>query len=98
MELETPQGLLLWINNFLIKRSQCVVVDGEPPDWVPVTSGVPQGTVLGPLLFLSFINDLSSGITLEIRLFSDDCLIYREIKNTEDSAALQRDLDILRRW
>ena len=91
-------SLLLWINNFLTKRSQRVVVDGEASDWVPVISGVPQGTVLGPLLFLSFINDLSSGITSKIRLFADDCLIYRPIKNIEDSAALQRDLDILHRW
>ena len=73
-------SLLLCINNFLTKRSQRVVVDGEASDWVPVTSGVPQGTVLGPLLFLSFINDLSSGITSKIRLFADDCLIYRPIK------------------
>ena len=92
-------SLLLWINNFLTKRSQRVVVDGEASDWVPVTSRVPQGTVLGPmLLFLSFINDLSSGITSKIRLYAEDCLIYRPIKNTKDSAALQRDLDILYHW
>ena len=48
-------------------------------DWAPVLSGVPQGTVLGPLLFSVYINDISSDIESEIRLFADDCVCYREI-------------------
>jgi hypothetical protein len=83
-------SLLLWINNFLTKRSQRVVVDGESSDWVPVTSGVPQGTVLGPMLFLSFINDLPSGIISKIRLFADDCLIYRPINNPNNHCLATR--------
>ena len=58
-----------------------------------MVSGVPQGTVLGPLLFLLHINDLPSG-----RLFADDCLIYRNIKNTEDQITLQKDLNLLENW
>ena len=90
--------LLTWMENFLTKRSQRVVVDGESSDWIPVTSGVPQGTVLGPLLFLSFINDLPCGISSNIRLFADDCLLYRPISNTDDTKVLQNDLDTLHRW
>ena len=72
-------SLLLWMENFLTTRSQHVVVDGASPEWTPVTSsGVPQGqgTVLGPLLFLFFINDLPTEITSQLCLFADDCLIY----------------------
>jgi hypothetical protein len=91
-------SLLLWIDHFLTRRSQRVVVDGATSEWAPVTSGVPQGTVLGPLLFLSFINDLPSGITSRIRLFADDCLIYRTISNNSDTQALQVDLNTLHQW
>ena len=67
-------------------------------DWVPVLSGVPQGTVLGPLLFSLYINDISSDIESEIRLFADDCVCYREIKDEEDTMKLQRDIDRLGSW
>ena len=58
----------------------------------PVLSGVPQGTVLGPLLFSLYINDSSTDIDSEIRLFADDCVCYREIKDTEDTWKLQKDI------
>ena len=90
--------LLTWMENFLTQRSQRVVIDGKSSDWSPVTSGVPQGTVLGPLLFLAFINDLPSGISSKIRLFADDCLLYRTINNSEDTSLLQQDLDRLHQW
>ena len=61
-------------------------------------SGVPQGTVLGPLLFSLYINDISSDIESEIRLFADDCVCYREIKDEEDTLKLQRDIDRLGSW
>ena len=61
----------------------------------PVLSGVPQGTVLGPLLFSLYINDITKGIDSELRLFAEDCVCYREIKNSEDTVKLQEDIDRL---
>ena len=63
-----------------------------------MVSGVPQGTVLCPLLFLLHINDLQSVVSSKVRLFADDCLIYRNIKNEEDQIALQKDLNLLENW
>ena len=63
-----------------------------------VDSGISQGTVLGPLLFLCHINDLPLSVDSKIRLFADDCLIYREITSIEDKVQLQKDLDSLQDW
>ena len=87
-----------WISDFLSERSQSVVVDGASSSWESVRSGVPQGTVLGPILFLVHINDLPSVITSEVRLFADDCLVYRNIKDEQDQIQLQLDLDALSAW
>ena len=88
----------LSIHSFLCFRKQRVVVNGVKSDWAPVLSGVPQDTVLGPLLFSLYINDISSNIESEIRLFADDCVCYREIKDEEDTIKLQRDIDRLGSW
>ena len=88
---------LKWIDSFLCFRQLRVVVNGIKSDWAPVLSGVPQGSVLGPLFFL-YINDISSDIESEIRLFADDCVCYHEIKNKEDTVKLQRDIDRLGYW
>ena len=68
---------LTWIANFLTHRKQRVVVGGDYSTWTEVTSGVPQGTVLGPLLFLVYINDLPDNVQSTVRLFADDCVVYR---------------------
>ena len=70
-----------WIKSFLLGRTQRVIVDGEGSGWVPVESGVKQGTVLGPVLFLSFINDLPKAVKSNVRLFTDDCVVYRQVKS-----------------
>ena len=87
-----------WIENFLTNRNQCVVVGGERSPYVPVTSGVPQGSVLGPLLFLCYINDLPSHVQSKVRLFADDTVIYITVKSENDSRQLQCDLSRLECW
>ena len=89
---------LEWINAFLCFRQQRVVVNGVKSDWAPEVSGVPQGPVLGPLLFSLYINDIQVGIDSQIRLFADDCVCYREIKTVENTLKLQKDIDILGSW
>ena len=72
-----------------------VVMEGSYSNFLHVDSGIPQGTVLGPLLFLFHINDLPLSVDSKIILFADDCLIYRDINYIEDNAQLQKDLDSL---
>ena len=90
------EGILKWIKEFLNGREQKVVLDGCTSRTAPVKSGVPQGSVLGPLLFLLFINDLPEYVShSSVRLFADDCILYREVTSPEDACQLQRDLDWL---
>ena len=86
---------LSWIKNYLQDRTQTVVVNGKNSVKAPVLSGVPQGTVLGPLLFIIYINDLPSLVNSQIRLFADDTLIYRKINSINDTNQLQYDLEKL---
>ena len=74
------------------------MVDGSRSDRKAVASGVPQGTVLGPLLFLLHINDLPREILSSLRLFAHDCLLYRAISSREGAEILQRDLNSLYAW
>ena len=87
-----------WISSWLSERSQKVVMDGQASDPVPVLSGVPQCSVLGPVLFLIFINDLPDNIRSSVRLFADDCVLYRNIKSPIDCQILQDDLNSLSQW
>ena len=91
---------LLWLTDFLSNRSQQVMIDGALSDPAPVLSGVPQGTVLGPLLFLIYINDLPQYVSPGtcVRLFADDSALYRKITNYNDHLILQKDLEGLERW
>jgi hypothetical protein len=86
-------------SSFLSDRTQTVVIDGVTSNTVPVTSGVPQGTVLGPILFLIYINDFPESLThSKLRLFADDSIIYKEITCQVDCKKLQSDLDAAARW
>jgi len=91
-------NVLSWITDFLSNRSQCVVVRGKSSKRSPVISGVPQGTVLGPLLFLIYINDMPNEVKSKIALFADDAYLYRSIRTPQDTEQLQNDLDNLVLW
>ena len=92
-------ALLTWINDFLTGRTQRVTVNGCISDDTRVTSGVPQGTVLAPLLFLVYIcNDLPKDIVSSVKLYADDVLIYRTINSEQDHMILQQDLNMLQKW
>ena len=84
-----------WIESFLEDRQQAVVVDGDKSDFVPVDPGVPQGSVLGPTLFLIYINYLPEGIMSKICLFTDDTICAELSAQKVDQRVLQEDLDTL---
>ena len=90
--------LLSWIRDFLTDRTQQVILEGKKSNQSHVSSGVPQGTVLGPLLFLVFINDFLDYVSSEIRLFADNALLYRPIRSQDDVTSLQKDLENLQVW
>ena len=91
--------LKMWIGSFLRSRKQRVVLDGCKSTEAEVFSGVPQGTVLGPLLLLAFINDLSDWAKhSDTRLFADGSFLFRQIKGQKDSELLQQDLTALEEW
>ena len=87
-----------WISSFLSQRTQRVVLDGVSSETVNVTSGVPQGSVLGPILFLIYINDLPQSLSSKVRLFADDAILYHEITSEKDCKILQEDLNKLTQW
>ena len=102
---------LNWIQDFLSLRTQTVILEGIHSDKIQVTSGVPQGTVLGPILFLIYINDFHEYLTHStLRLFADDSIIYKEVKSrkyqgvfevkrsSNDTYKLQSDLDAAAKW
>ena len=91
-------AVLQWIDAFLSGRRQRVVVNGSKSTWAKVTSGIPQGSVLGPLLFVCFINDMPSVVKSPVHLFADDTKLYRRVTTLEDHKALQDDLTNLEDW
>ena len=92
-------SLLCWIVDYLNNRRQCVVINGVASSYLNVTSGVPQGSILGPLLFLIYANDLPDAANHSIvPMFADDSKCYREITKPQDRNLLQADLDSLQHW
>ena len=87
-----------WIKGFLKSRKQRVYHNNVFSQWTCVTSGVPQGTILGPTLFNIYINDIVSGLSSKCKLYADDCILYREAKCETDKMMFQKDLDILYQW
>ena len=90
--------LLNWIKAFLVGRTQSVKVNGAESETKSVLSGIPQGSVLGPVLFIIYINDILDNIDSEGFLFADDTKIFRSITSKEDAMALQSDIDSLEAW
>ena len=86
-----------WIRNFLLDRMQSLV-NGIQSQAAQVTSGVPQGSILGLILFLMFINDISDGDRNTLKLFADDSKICKKTKSHQDALELQNDLDCLMSW
>ena len=92
------ENLLKWFESFLIGRTQSVICDGSQSKSIMVTSGLPQGTVLGPLLLLLYVNDLPANLQSSVKLFADDAFVYGIISNEDDCNRLQAYLFELERW
>ena len=91
--------LLDWFQDYLSNRKQCVVIPGAMSDLCSIETGVPQGSFLGPLLFLLYINDIVSEIGSNIRLFADDTSLYIVVEHPETAALrLNIDLEIISDW
>ena len=90
--------VLKWLRSFLSERRQRVVVNGQYSSWAPVNSGIPQGSVLGPLLFICYVNDMPDIVHSAIRMFADDTKIFGLVNDTEDRDKLQMDLERLQCW
>ena len=87
-----------WIESWLVERSQSVVVNGTCSSEGMVKSRVPQGTVLGLIMFLLYINDIGNEINSNLRLFADNSILYGIVNNFQDGQALQADLNKLIEW
>ena len=94
------ENLIHWIIAFLTNRQQKVKINGTLSEWLMVLSGIPQGTVLGPLLFLIYINDLPDVCDnfSKLFLFADDAKLYSYVKNDHDSMCLQHNINKLHQW
>ena len=91
--------LLNWFNNYLSNRKQRVVINSEHSNWTDITAGVPQGSILGPMLFLVFINDIVENIHSTVRLFADDTSMYIIVDNPDTAAeVLNNDLEQIHEW
>ena len=91
-------NVLKWIQNWLHNRKQRVVLNGKASNWTNVNSGVPQGSVLGPVLFLVYINDIDEGVTSIISKFADDTKIASSVASNVQVLEMQNNLDKLSEW
>ena len=89
---------MILIRNFLTDRQQRVVLNGKCSRWASVSAGAPQGSVLGPLFFLVYINDIVDNVRCDIKLFADDTSIFSVVRNDRSTEELNRDLERLRLW
>ena len=87
-----------WIGSYLSGRRQRVVLNGKLSDWAPVTSGVPEGSICGPLLFICFTSDISYAVRTNCIMYADDVKLYHRVKSAADADALQADLNRLAEW
>jgi hypothetical protein len=91
--------ILPWIHSFLSKRKQKVIVCGQSSEWHDVLSGIPQGSVLGPVLFIVYINTMvERDLSSDVFMYADDTKVFREVTNDSDRQALQKDIDSLHDW
>lgn len=97
-KLNLDANLLSWLELFLLNRSQYVVANNHESSPSPVFSGIPQGSVLGPLLFLIYVNDLPLCVSSNIHLFAEDCFFFREIIDDNDVKLLQTDINAVTSW
>ena len=91
-------NLLSWFRSYLTNRFQRVVVNGHYSEWLPMLSGVPQGSILGPLLFILYINDLHSLVTSSLKIYADDVALYAAVSSYQDCVNLQNDLASIYDW
>jgi len=96
--LGIPERMQQWVKNFLTGRHMRVMISTSFSDWATVKSGVPQGSVLRPLIFLIFVNELPHWVVNSMRMFADDTKIWAAINSIDDSSSLQKDLDKLVEW
>ncbi len=89
---------LNWITDFLRDREMRTVIKGEKSEWCRVTSGVPKGTVLAPLMFLVYVNDMVDEVDSYISLFSDNARLLKRVENNMDCEILQKDLNKIYKW
>ena len=98
-KLGVQDPLLSWIKNYLCDRKQRVVIEGQSSEWKSINSGVPQGSVLGPLLFLVYINDITEGLESIPLLFADDTALLEIVDSPDESAfTLNNDLEKISNW
>ena len=92
------EKILSWTRAFLLGREQLVTVNSELSRVAAVLSGIPQGSVLGPLLFICFVNDMPNVVHSHIQMFADDTKLYCEVNNMQNAHDLQKDLTALESW